>query len=325
MTPHEAIHADPPNIWLTSFYDFTPETWGFLGFTNDGHVRHFLRETQPGVLLVVYGHKSKSPPDKRGKVIGIQQMTHDAGYAQDFMSPTAWEWKEGSVDTQGRWNNAFKAARAWHVSPDAMPPIEAFAPNTYSIGAAQHIGSYGVRLQPHEAANILDLSLVETSVYGQIPVDDAALAPGRALFAPSKAGPVSQQPFVVREAEGPKSLYILVLEGGASAFLGYATDDEVIVKVGMSGSPASRCKALNAALPNGAFQWRLSHCNERDERAPWPSSKPALAGEAHMKERLMRHGSSLGGEFFLASPAIVDQTWRMGCKAADKVANGAVA
>ena len=75
MTPAEAIAADPPNVWLTNFYGFDADKWGFLGFSSTGQRDHFVRETKPGCLVVIYGHKSKASEAQRGQVIGIQQVS----------------------------------------------------------------------------------------------------------------------------------------------------------------------------------------------------------------------------------------------------------
>ena len=98
------ITADPPNVWLTSFYGFSTETWGFFGFSNDGQRKHFVRETQPGALVVVYGHKTRAPVAQRGKVIGIQQVSHRVNHAKVFMDPSEWVRKLGDPERADKWN-----------------------------------------------------------------------------------------------------------------------------------------------------------------------------------------------------------------------------
>jgi hypothetical protein len=315
MTPLECIECDPPNVWLTSFYGFAPELWGLLGFSQDGHRKHFISNTKPDALVVIYGHKTKSPKHQQGMVIGIQQVSHNVNHSKGYMDPSEWLRKEADPERAGKWNLAVKATRAWHVAPEAYVPIEDFAPDTYTTGKAQHIGSYGVRLKPAEARRILSLRLIETSVFGEIPVDAAVLATGQDQFAPSKPGPVSQSPFMCKEAEGPKSLYILRLCGNADAFLGYPSDNKSIIKVGMSGSPEGRCLALNSALPRGAFRWELIHFNARDGKPLFPRSKPAIAAETAIKTEFHIHSRSLGGEFFLADEALINSVWNRAMEA----------
>ena len=316
MTPIEAIEASPPNVWLTSFYGFDPSRWGFLGFSNSGQRDHFVRETKPGALVVIYGHKSKAPKDQQGQIIGIQQVSHRVNFAKAYMDPIAWARKESDVETKGKWDLAVKATRAWHVAPESYVSVDAFADETYSTGRAQVIGSLGMRLTEKEAKWLLDLILVETSIFGEIPIDAASPVEGNLLLRSSKPGPVSQTGHFTREAEGPKQNYILKLSGDPAAFLGRPANGQCIVKVGFSVSPLSRRDTLNAALPSGVFSWSAMHSNDIDGEGPYPSSKHALAGEAEMKRVLENHGHSLGGEFFLASPSAIQDAWTLGKKVA---------
>ncbi|MCR9195539.1 MAG: GIY-YIG nuclease family protein [Hyphomonas sp.] len=316
MSPRAAIQSPPPNVWLTSFYGFNPETWGFLGFSNDGQRKRFVRETEPGALVVIYGHKSKAPEHQRGMVIGVQQVTHSVNHAKAYMSPGEWLRKEADSETAGKWDLAVKAIRAWRVAPEHYIPIGAFAPKTYSTERAQAIGSQGMRLAPDEARKIFDLTLIETTVFGEIPIDGAVAASGSDLLAPSKPGPVSQSGFFCKEAEGPKSLYILELLGNPNAFLGTDAGGKRIVKVGISKSPISRCDSLNRALPECAFNWRVHTSNEMLGLDQFTSSKPALRAETAIKEFFHRQEKSLGGEFFLIDINTVEQAWSVAMEAA---------
>jgi len=314
MTPYEAITASPPNVWLTSFYGFDPAHWGYLGFTTKGQRDHFIRNTQPGVMVVIYGHKSKAPELQQGQVIGIQQVSHRVNSAQAFMDPAVWTAKEADTDTKGKWDLGVKAMRAWKVVPESYRLIDDFADESYSIDRAQFIGSQGSRLTPSEAAKILDLTVVETSVFGERAIDAAVPVNAGTLLRPSKPGPVSQSGYMVKEAEGPKENYILQLNGDVDAFLGRPAFGQKIVKVGMSVSPSSRLDAFNAALPACAFKWSILRSNSIDGRAPYASSKLGLRGEEGMKEIMAIEGEWLGGEFYLATQEAIDAAWAAGIK-----------
>jgi hypothetical protein len=308
-SPYAQITADPPNVMLTNFYGFTPETWGFLGFTNEAQRTSFLNRTKPGVLVVVYGHKTLAPKEQRGMVIGVQQVSHRVNSAKAFMSPSEWALKADQSESAGKWNYACKATRAWHVPEEAYVPVEEFAPETYSRVRAQAIGSMGMMLTAAEARGLLKLPLVETSVFGEIPIADAVPATGAELFGPSRPGPVSQSSYFCREAEGPKSLYVLRLRGNESAFLGYPAEGRWIVKVGMSGNPAQRCRAFNSALPDGAFYWEIVHTNALSGLPLFPKSKEAINAEVKAHEHLHTHATWLRSEFFLAKPEQVTEAW----------------
>ncbi|WP_273147515.1 hypothetical protein [Oceanicaulis alexandrii] len=309
MSPKEAIEASPPNVWLTSFYGFNPEFWGMLGFSNDGHRKRFIRETQPGALVVIYGHKSKAPEPQRGMVIGIQQVSHSVNHAKAYISPVEWQRKEADTERASKWNLAVKAIRAWRVAPEFYIPIEDFAPDTYSTARAQAIGSQGVRLSPSEAQRILDLTLIEISVFGEVAVESGVPALGKDILMPSKPGPVSQSGYFCKEAEGPKSLYLLRLVGDENAFLGRDAFGKWIVKVGFSKSPISRCESLNRSLPEGAFKWEVLQSNETNGLPQFPSSRAAVRAETAMKDYLARNQQSLGGEFFLTDRKALHEAW----------------
>lgn len=303
------IAADPPNVWLTSFYGFSPETWGFLGFSTDGQRKHFVRETRPGALVVIYGHKTLAPENQRGMVIGVQQVSHRVNHAQVFMSPSEWARKSVDPDRSAKWNLAVKATRAWRIAEESYLPIEELAPETYSTARAQAIGSQGMRLSGAEARRLLGLMLIETTVFGEIPVTAAVPALGAEVFTPSRPGPVSQSGYFCKEAEGPKSLYVLRLCGDESAFLGRPVEGRWIIKVGMSGSPSSRCQAFNGSLPAGAFKWELLTTNQVMGLPLFPKSAEAIRAETQMKAFLHQNEKSLGGEFFLVRPEAVSAAW----------------
>jgi hypothetical protein len=317
MGPLAAIQRDLPNVWLTSFYGFDPESWGYLGFSTDAQRNGFIRRSEPGVLVVIYG-TGKADPDQLGRVIGVLQCSHRVNHAQAFMSPIAWADKEQSADMQGKWNLGVKAVRAWKVAPDARPLVADFANETYTPGRGQAIGSQGMQLTSGEAQKLLTLDLQEVAVFGELSVIAAAFGPGALVLSPSKPGPVSQSPHVVREAEGPTSLYVLVLDGDANAFLGFDVGSRRIVKVGVSKSPPGRCDDHNHALPKCAFGWRLVRSNALAGVEHFPNSRSAIVGETEMKRTLVEQGQSLGGEFFLADDDAVDAAWSSGMKRAEE-------
>lgn len=313
MFPMEAIKSDPPNVWLTSFYGFRPEAWGFLGFADDTRRRGFLKETKPGVLVVIYG-AGQASKDELGKVIGIQQCSHQIGHAKEFLAPVEWEIKSKDPERRDRWNYAVRATRAWRVTPESRMSIYDFAPQAASSGAWQHIGSRGVRLSREEANNILKLDLQEVEVYGGNPIYESLPGTAKEILAPSKAGPVSQKSFTTRESEGPKHLYILRLRGDTDAFLGKPSNGHVVIKAGFSKSPQTRCDDHNRALPQCAFRWEIMHSGLMQNLEAYPSSDHAKAGERAMQEVLCQepHSRSLGGEFFLSAPTAVKEAWEKG-------------
>lgn len=313
MFPMEAIKADPPNVWLTSFYGFRPEEWGLLGFTDEARRRGFLQGSQPGVLVVIYG-AGQASRDDLGKIIGIQQCSHQTGHTRLFMSPAEWAAKERDPERKDKWNFAVKATRAWRVTPESRMSVTDFAPKATASGAWQHIGARGVPLSRQEALNVLKLDLQEVDVYGENTILGSAPGTAKEILAPSKAGPVSQNSYVTREAEGPKHLYILRLVGDADAFLGEASNGQVIIKAGFSRSPQTRRDDHNRALPRCAYHWEVLWSGNTSGYDPYPTSDHAKAGEQAMQRVLctLPRGRSLGGEFFLADPTLIEEAWHTG-------------
>lgn len=318
LDPLAAIKADPPQVFLKSFHGFDPETWGFLGYTDASSREKFVRESKPGALLVVCA-TSKAPNAKeRLRVLGMQQQSHIYGTKWDFLAPERHEAVRNDHERVDAWVYALKALRAWRIPEEDRPFVRDIFDETHNGGAnGTAIGAYGLRLTSKEALRILDLPMYEVSVFGSAPIE--ALIPGKAeqLLSPSKPGPVSKSGYLVREAEGPKHLYILRLHGEAHKFLGYETSGQSIVKVGFSVSPQTRCDAHNRALPACAFEWKVENSTYAEGRSPFPSSGHALAGESEMKKLLVHEGKSLGGEFFLADAKSVDRAWQAAIVAAE--------
>ena len=317
MNPLDTLDPNRLNVWLKGLYFFEPRDEGFLGFTEEWARTKFLERTKPGVLVVIYG-TGKAPRDDRGKILGILQLSHRAGDARLFMSDKRKRKKEENPEELRKWNYALQAVRAWKVPPEARVMVEDFADKTYTSRKSRHISVRGEPLVPQEALKILKLNLYEVNVSGQPWVGFSTFGAGAHVLTPSRPGPVSQSPYMVSEAEGPKHLYILNLKGNADAFLGKSVLGRLIVKVGFSGSPERRCCDFNRTLPKGAFHWTIHKSTFTERHDPFPSSDHALAGEQVMKDCLETSGKSLGGEFFLAGPEAIEAAWRQAVAAAEK-------
>ncbi len=317
LDPRVAIASVPPQVFLKSLYGFTPETWGFLGYTDPSMRDWFLRESKPGALVVIAGTSTAHKSEERLRILGVQQQTHVRGTKWDFLAPERHAAEKVSPDRERRWLHALKTNRAWRVADEERAFVRDIFPTTHDGGKnGTAIGSYGRRLTAAEAQAILDLTLIEVPVFGSRTVD-ALLGPASDLLKPSRPGPVSQSGYVVREAEGPKHLYILRLRGEERHLLGYDPAGRWVVKVGFSVSPITRCQAHNKALPACAFRWEVMNSTHDDGRLPFASSSHAIAGEQAMKDLLDQEGDSLGGEFFLAAPSAISRAWREGVRAAE--------
>lgn len=313
-----AFKSDPPQVFLKSFHGFTPESWGFLGFTEAFARDKFVRESKPGALLIIAGTSKAPDPSERLRVLGMQQQTHIHGTKWEFLEPDRHDKERNDPKRVNGWIHGLKAIRAWKVPQEERPFVRDIFPETHNGGNnGTAIGAYGMQLTHQEAQRFLELPIFETDIYGGVPVDALMPRPAAAVLKPSRPGPVSQSGFMVREAEGPKHLYMLRLHGDADNFLGYGAKGHTIIKVGFSVSPQTRRDTHNRALPACAFEWHIENSTFAEKRKAFPSSNHALAGEKVMKELLDREGKSLGGEFFLADQHAINRAWTAAIHAAE--------
>lgn len=317
IDPLDAIDSEPPNVWLTSFYGFSPQNWGFVGFADEPKRQSFLRRSRPGALMVVYGAQRAPIAAQRGRILGILQMSHETGRAKDFMPADAYAAKQADPNRRDKWDFGVRAVKAWIVTPESSLPVAEFASETFSVGTSQTIGAQGMPLTSSEAANILKFDLVEVPVFGAISNEASEIEPATVALSPSKPGPVSKAPHNRKESEGPKHLYVLQLKGNEAHFLGRDAKGMKIIKVGFSVSPETRCNDHNKALPAGAFKWHVHRSTFIDGIGPFPSSDHAKCGENLLKSDLHREGESLSREFFLAGDLAIESAWRRGIDAAN--------
>lgn len=313
-----AFKADPPQVFLKSFHGFTPENWGFLGFTEAFARDKFVRESKPGAILIVAGTSKAPDRSERLRVLGMQQQTHIHGTKWDYLAPNRHDEERNDPGRVNGWFHGLKAVRAWKIPPEERPFVRDIFPQTHNGGKnGTAIGAYGMQITFQEAQNFLKLPIFETDIYGGLPVEALMPGPAESVLKPSRPGPVSQSGYMVREAEGPKHLYVLRLHGDEDSFLGFGAKGRSIVKVGFSVSPQTRRDAHNKALPACAFEWHIENSTHSEKRDPFPSSNHAIAGENAMKDLLNREGMSLGGEFFLADQPSIERAWQAAVKAAE--------
>ena len=321
-SPLKHIMATPhPNVWMTTFYGWNPGEWGCVGFTAEHQAATFKKETDPGVLLIVYGAKSKrTAKNLRGKVLGIYQLSHFYSESNKFLSPASIR-KNIEAGEADKWKYAFKCERAWQIVSDQRPTVEEFAPETYSLGGHQHLGSQGRRVTRDEAVRLLDYDWEEVSVYGSDTIETSFPMP----LSPSRAGPIGKKPSRSNsEPDGLREIYILKLEGSIKDFLGMdkkSLDGRWVIKAGLSKSPQSRCDYFNKALPQCAYSWSIFKTTLSDNDPHIVDGETAKIVERHFQLELLKADTaeSLGGEFFLAHPEDIQNAWHFSRMKAKKL------
>jgi len=304
-------------FWLTSFWGYSPETWGCIGFDDNAKRQQFINRTKPGALIAIYITKNKGPVHMRGFLVGIYEVSHQRGHVRDFISGDQWARKQADPETKGKWEYSLKVTRAWHVVEEDWVQIEEILRVTYSAYDPRfEIGPKGVPINADEIENILDLTVFEVPVFGSKKEVESGLQPFSNILKPSRAISPSKEPYWVGETDGPKFLYIMSLDGDIATYLGREPsdlEDKMIVKVGFSKSPLTRCNQIQSAYPDGKYNWKVFKPESLAGPPPYPDADTAIIGENRMKERMIEAGAeSLGKEFFLADLGTVLKVWVAG-------------
>lgn len=320
LQPDPTKLPDGREVWLTSFWGFNPSQWGCIGFADEGKRNRFLAQSRPGTLVAIYVTKGKGSKDMRGKVVGVLELSHEAGHAQNYISGDRWREKELDPASKGKWLYAVKATRAWSIVPEDWKRVEDIFPETYRSAHPEFIGASGVKVWAEEAEELLQLDVQEMHVYGSVTAADPAIQTLESALSPSRAVPPPSAPYTVGETDGPKFLYILKLQGDIAAYLGRPASDveeRSIIKVGFSKSPLARRNQIQSAYPAGSFKWQVLFPAPMPDEALYSNAAVAIVGEDAMKKRLIDGKAEvLGGEFFLAEDWLVHKTWAAGNHAA---------
>jgi hypothetical protein len=292
-------------VWLKPFWGFSPEEWGYLGFTLEGNRDRFLREYRDGDLVLIYGaDQQQTSPDQRRQLLGFLEVRPIAITDQERTSEAEWRRKIEN-GWQDRWRYGVPVARAWRINRR----IEAhnLARVTFSTHNNQLMAARGELLTSQEAEHALALPVTPANVFGEPPVqtaDGAREAAMRSFFQPSAGvNPTfGQRAFNVEDAEN--RLYVLRLQGDVASFLGRSpleTAGKIVVKVGHAKEPKSRCDAHNSHLPRDcAFRWTVAWVSR-----PFPGGQEAKSAEDQLKEIFDQRFQCLGGEFFLGEERLI--------------------
>ncbi|RUY22423.1 hypothetical protein, partial [Mesorhizobium sp. M7A.F.Ca.CA.004.12.1.1] len=154
LAPATDTLPDGRQVWLTSFWGFDPASWGCIGFADEARRARYLSNSKPGTLVAIYVTKGKGPENMRGKVVGVLEISHEIGHAQEFISGDRWAEKERDQDSRGKWLYAVKATRAWRIVPEDWRRVEELFPQAYRGSNAELIGANGVPVSADEAAEL---------------------------------------------------------------------------------------------------------------------------------------------------------------------------
>ena len=140
--------ADPfhnnPDIWISSFWGFDPETWGCVGFTDESRRDTVKGLTGEPFLMVIYVTQgAPNVPGLNGKVAGFYEVTHEYILRDDAIAP---HQINNPRHPPHRWKYCFVPSRAWRIKEAHMPTIQSFDPSIYAEKRYRAVSRWGCKL-----------------------------------------------------------------------------------------------------------------------------------------------------------------------------------
>jgi hypothetical protein len=294
----------PRRVWLKAFWGFGPWEDGYLGFTKSGSRERFIALHQPGDLVLIYGANAEmTAPDDRRQALGFLEVDSIRISDTERMSPLGIARKT-EMGFQDRWTHAVPVRRAWKVT--RRIEVKHLAPDSYTKDRARVLAYQGEIVRDHEAHAMLQLPVVEVSVFGETPVE-GNIPEARMVdtLRPSRGINPSFGKREVEYSDRPSRVYMLLYTGDAAALLGrdrFGVGNKIIVKIGYSADPDERCAAHNRHLPTA----KKAHWTVHRKSKEFPSAMPAKTIEDALKAAFDGKFESLGGEFFLGEALKLD-------------------
>ena len=309
------------SIYLTSFWGWSPETWGKVGFTDEGRRRTVLRETDAPFIMVVYVTKTapEAEDELKGKVAGFYLVSHQEGDRDEFTAPFQHSRRPD------QWRFALKAEQAFTFLPAHRLDIDELDPTIATEVRGQSVARYATELTSDQVEQLRKVPFVEVPVYGvNRALDPYVIQPPERQHPPGQvpAGPPRRNGYAVdgEPEDAPKELYVLVLEGDMEAFIEGGANGRHVYKVGQSMSAEIRLAFFQCAMPYGRFKWQLLRSTRLDGHDFYPGYDIAVAGENAMKKVLAEKAEWLGGEFYAATIEQLNEAWEAGREEAARLA-----
>ncbi len=304
--------TDSTSVLFTSYWGWSPETWGTVGWTGTQGLSHrtkLLGQLSDPFITVVYvtGDPAKIDPADYGKIAGFYLVSHEAGDRDDFTHPIHHNREPD------KWRHSLRAIRAFTYLPEYRLVPKALDESILS--RARPIAKWGELLKEPQQVDLLRRTpWVEVEVYrGQVAPVASSLPGPTPGWVP--AGPTAGGDYTVSgTGDLRRHLYILRLTGDAAAFLGRDTGAAQIFKVGLSASPELRRQTIQKSMPRCAFSWQIHRTTASVGAAEGLTFAAAVAGEYAMKKHLAKCAEHLGGEFYLATEEQAAAAWGLGCE-----------
>lgn len=295
------------SVWLTSFWGFSPEEEGVVGFTEKADRSRFMSLIDERQLVCIYGASSpETAPRLRNQLLGLLEVERTPIDSFTKMSEAA---KESSVKLgrDRKWRYAVPARRAWRTTHGLN--VSQIFHESYDPKNGRNISKFGKFLVPREARWLLErVPFTEVQVYGEPKLIlnenikpifmSEILKPSKGIF-----GSFGERSFVVEDK--PHVLYLVQLSIGTDLVAGRQVPYRCgLFKIGISNNTDVRIKTINLSFPEGSkIKWELKRT------AKFSSREPAAKAESDFKSlSISDYGAtSLGREFFIMDKTKVDQ------------------
>lgn len=157
-----------PNIWLRSFFGFSPEEDGYIGWTKEANRKHVIDKIAPGDLMMIYGAGSGSTASSDIlRVLGFLQVDPTPIRDIDKASPRGLERKRQN-GWRDKWTFALPVRRAWRVTQTAR--LDQVASETYQPEKGRAIAAWSPQVSEADKQRALDLRVTEVPVFGEPPL-----------------------------------------------------------------------------------------------------------------------------------------------------------
>ncbi|MGE6742409.1 hypothetical protein ACQKGC_19235 [Allorhizobium pseudoryzae] len=291
------LPSKPRSIRLRSFYGFSPEEDGYLGWSEKASRDRMLGLVEDGDLFMIYGAASaETNKNERHRVLGFLQVEARPIRDVDKASPLGLKRKRDNGWAE-KWSHALPVVRAWRVDEPML--LETIAPVTYRAEAGQAIAVWNPELTPSEIDLALRIKVTEVNVFGEPPVAETAVKkrPLAEVYQPSKAFPGSFGERTSTYEDGPTHLYLARFVGDGFGLMGLQKpqfDKSDLIKIGVSNDVNRREEELNCGFPPAAKgRWKIEMTSQL-----YDTKAAAEAAEQAFKDRGQKELTSLGGEFF---------------------------
>ncbi len=287
-------------IWTRSFYGFSPEEDGYVGWTKSSARDRYAARLNDGDLILIYGAVSaETAKAERSYVLGFVQVDTNPIHDHEKSSELGMTRKR-DAGHEGQWSEAIPIRRAWRAEEKVM--ISRIAFNSYRPEAGQSLATHGTDLDTDEIVQALKIKVREVSVFGEPPIAEAdtKVQPFAEVFKPSRAFPGSAGERTSIYEDGDTYLYLAEYTGNGHSLLGRKKafgDKSVMLKIGVSNDPVRRRDELNQSFPPAVpGKWEIRLTSQA-----FPSKQAAEDVENLFKARAAAKLESLGGEFFLGT------------------------